>query len=248
MKRTVVAGNWKMNKTLDEAIAFVEGLKKQSASDIKSEVQIFAPSLYLMELQKIAKGTKIQIGCENIHQEAFGAYTGEVSAQMLKSIGVTNTLVGHSERRQYFNETDEIVNQKTKIAIATGIKPVVCIGETLDERNSNITNKILKLQIEKGLVGLTFDDMKNVIIAYEPVWAIGTGKTATAEDANQACAYIRSEISEMFSENVAKELVIQYGGSVNPANCEEILSQSDIDGALVGGASLELDSYLQLIK
>lgn len=248
MNRIVVAGNWKMNKSLEEAIDFIEGLKNADLKASAAEVQIFAPSIYLTELQKLANGTKIQIGCENIHQEAKGAYTGEVSAEMLASIGVKNTLVGHSERRQYFNETDEIVNQKTKIALENKINPVVCVGETLDERNTNITNQVLKTQIEKGLEGLTAEQMKDVIVAYEPVWAIGTGKTATAEDANLACAYIREVVASTFDATTAENLVIQYGGSVNPANVKEILSQSDINGALVGGASLELPSYLELIK
>lgn len=248
MNRVVVAGNWKMNKTRDEAINFIKGLKGTDLSSINAEVHVYAPSIYLSELHSLVEGTNIVIGCENIHQEASGAYTGEISAPMLASIGIANTLVGHSERRQYFNETDEIVNAKTKMALENGISPIVCVGETLDERNANITNEVLKTQTEAGLKGLSAEDMKNVLIAYEPVWAIGTGKTATAEDANKACAYVREIISGMFGEDVAKNVVIQYGGSVNPGNAKEILGQSDINGALVGGASLELDSFLQLMQ
>lgn len=246
-KRTVVAGNWKMNKTLEEAKEFVQNLTKESLEN-NVEVELYVPSVYLMVLNTLIKDSKVKLGAQNIHQEKSGAYTGEISVSMLKSIGIERTLVGHSERRQYFNENDKIVNQKTLLCLENGIKPVVCIGETLDQKDANITNSVLKDQTKEALKNVTKEDLKNVIIAYEPVWAIGTGKTATANDANEACKYVREVVESLYDKEAAENLVIQYGGSVKPDNVSEILSQSDINGALVGGASLELDSFLQLIK
>lgn len=248
MNRIVIAGNWKMNKTFQEAEEFVKGLIKEDLAKIDAEIQLFVPALYLKSLIELTKGSKVVIGAQNIHQEVAGAYTGEISVDMLNSIKISDTLIGHSERRQYFNETNDIVNKKTLLALKNGIKPVVCIGETLEEREANITNQVLKTQTVEALKDVVQADMEKIIVAYEPVWAIGTGKTATANDANEACKYVRSVVEELYGTEIAQNLVIQYGGSVKPDNVQEILAQSDINGALVGGASLELASYLKLIK
>lgn len=248
MRNNVIAGNWKMNKTKAEGLEFIEALKGKDLADIKAEKMIFAPSIMLDALVQATEGTDIVIGAENMHQNESGAYTGEISADMLLSIGVKTILIGHSERRQYFNETNEIVNEKLHLAIAKGLRPVVCIGETLEEREQNITNDILKEQTVKAFANVEAKDAQNTIIAYEPVWAIGTGMTATAEDANTACAFVREVVAGLYNQEVADQVIIQYGGSVNPANVEEIMGQSDIDGALVGGASLDVDSYVQLLK
>ncbi len=248
MRNIVIAGNWKMNKTKAEGLSFVEELKTQDLSSYKATKMVFAPSFMLDALVEATKGTEIIIGAQNMHQEESGAFTGEISADMLKSIGVETILIGHSERRQYFNETDAIVNQKLHLAINKGLNPVVCIGETLEERESGITEEVLKTQTVGAFANVDTKDVANTVIAYEPVWAIGTGMTATAEDANKACAYVREVVAGLYSQEVADQVVIQYGGSVNPSNVEEILGQSDIDGALVGGASLAVDSYVSLLK
>ncbi len=248
MKRTVVAGNWKMNKTLEEAKKFIVELTSKELPNKEIEVELYVPSVYLMVLNTYVKDTNIKLGAQNIYQELSGAFTGETSIEMLKSIGIERTLVGHSERREYFNETDKIVNQKVLLCLENDVKPVVCIGETLDQREANITNNVLKTQVTEALKNVSKEDMKNIIVAYEPVWAIGTGVTATAEDANEACKYVRNVIESLYDSETAENTVIQYGGSVKPENVQEILSQEDINGALVGGASLEVESYLQLIK
>ncbi len=248
MRTTIIAGNWKMNKTLEEALAFVNELKDTDTSAFEGQKMIFAPSLFLSELVKATEGTDIIVGSQNMHEKESGAYTGEISADMLLSIGVKTTLIGHSERRQYFNETDAVVNEKMKLAIAKNIQPVLCIGEILSERESDLTNSVLETQVKKAFDGLTEEEIKDVVIAYEPVWAIGTGLTATSKQANEACNFVRSVVASLYSEETANNMVIQYGGSVNPANVEELLGKSDIDGALVGGASLEVASYVSLLK
>ncbi len=248
MRNTIIAGNWKMNKTLDEALAFVEELKNTDTSASSAQKMIFAPSLFLSELVKATEGTDIVVGSQNLHEQESGAYTGEISADMLLSIGVTTTLIGHSERREYYNETDAVVNAKMKLAIAKNIKPILCIGEILSERENDLTNSVLERQVKKAFEGLTEEEIKDVVIAYEPVWAIGTGLTATSKQANEACNFVRSIVASLYSEETANNMVIQYGGSVNPGNVEELLGKSDIDGALVGGASLEVASYVALLK
>ncbi len=248
MRTTIIAGNWKMNKTLEEALAFVEELKNTDTSSFKGEKMIFAPSLFLTELVKATKGTDIVVGCQNMHEKESGAYTGEISADMLKSIGVTTTLIGHSERREYYNETDSVVNAKMKLAIAKNIRPILCIGEILSERESDLTNSVLEAQVKKAFEGLTEEQIKDVVIAYEPVWAIGTGLTATSKQANDACNFVRSIVASLYSTETAEKMVIQYGGSVKPDNVVELLGKSDIDGALVGGASLQADSFVSLLK
>lgn len=248
MRKTVVAGNWKMNKTMTEANTFVADIKSSDLSAFACDKMIFVPSYMLQSMKENLEGTDVVVGCQNMHQAESGAYTGEISALMLNSIGIKDILIGHSERRQYFNESDKIVNEKMHTAIKNELNITLCIGETLDEREGGIMENVLKTQVTKALEGVSEADVVKTIVAYEPVWAIGTGKTATAEDANSACRFVRETIAGLYSVEVADQVIIQYGGSVNPANVDEILSQSDIDGALVGGASLEVNSYLELLK
>ncbi|MEG2814423.1 MAG: triose-phosphate isomerase, partial [Oscillospiraceae bacterium] len=190
----------------------------------------------------------VKVGAENCHFEKSGAFTGEISADMLKEVGVEYVIIGHSERRQYFAETDETVNKRTKAALEAGLKVILCVGETLDEREKNITEEIVAMQTKVGLMGISAADMKNIIIAYEPVWAIGTGKTATAEQANEVCAFIRATVEKMFDKATADGLTVQYGGSMNPKNCVELLAQPDVDGGLIGGASLKADDFAVLLN
>lgn len=247
MRVPFIAGNWKMHKTIAEGIAFINAIKGAIAgSDV--EVAVCAPFLQLKDLKAAVAGTNIKIAAQNMHFEDTGAYTGEISAQMLKEIGVDYVVIGHSERRQYFNETDETVNKKVLKALASDLGPIMCIGELLEERESGQEKTVVKRQLVKGLENVLAQDLSKVVIAYEPVWAIGTGKTASAEDANDMIAYIRTLLAENFNEEVAEEVRIQYGGSVKPSNVEEIMNQSDIDGALVGGASLNPEDFIQLVN
>ncbi|MGL5329699.1 MAG: triose-phosphate isomerase [Peptostreptococcaceae bacterium] len=246
MRKPIIAGNWKMNKTIAEALAFVNDVKDRVQNENVDTV-ICAPFLALKDLKEAIKGTNIKIGAQNMHFEENGAFTGEVSASMLKEIGVDYVVIGHSERREYFNETDETVNKKTLKALENEILPIVCCGETLEQREAEETKAVCKVQVEKALENVSKDDLEKVVIAYEPIWAIGTGKTATAEDANDVISYIREVISGLYGE-LANNVRIQYGGSVKPANVSEIMEQSDIDGALVGGASLAADDFEKLVN
>ncbi|WP_175073711.1 triose-phosphate isomerase [Terribacillus sp. AE2B 122] len=248
MRKNVIAGNWKMNKTISEAKEFIEATKAKIPSSDKAEAIVCAPALYLTELVKLTEGTDLKIAAQTMHYEESGAFTGEISPIALKSIGVEYAVIGHSERREYYNETDESVNKKTHAALQHGITPIVCIGETLEEREADKTNEVVGGQVEKALEGLSAEQVSTVILAYEPVWAIGTGKTATAQQANEVCTFIRNVVKEKVSAEAADAVRIQYGGSVKPANVDELLSESDIDGALVGGASLEADSFLALVE
>jgi len=248
MRKPIIAGNWKMNKTLTEARSFVEEVKGLVPSAETVDSVICAPALFLDSLADESEGTPLAIGAQNMHFEESGAFTGEISPVMLKDLNVQYVILGHSERRELFGETDELVNQKTQAAFKHGLTPIVCVGETLDQREADKTKDVVKEQTEKGLSGLTDEQMKQTVIAYEPVWAIGTGKTASSEDANEVCAYIRSVVADQFSQDVADAVRIQYGGSVKPDNIKELMGMSDIDGALVGGASLEPKSYLQLLE
>ncbi len=248
MRKPIIAGNWKMFKTLPEAKSFMEEVRNVVPAKEEVESVVCSPALFLESLVNLAKGTNVGIGAQNMHFEENGAFTGEISPVMLEEIGVNYVILGHSERREMFNETDEAVNKKVIAAFNHGITPIVCCGETLEQRESGITNKYVSGQVQKALAGLSEDQAKRVVIAYEPIWAIGTGKSSTAEDANKVCAHIRSVIAEQFSQDVAKAVRIQYGGSVKPANIKEYMSQPDIDGALVGGASLEPLSFLQLLE
>ncbi len=247
MRKPIIAGNWKMNKTSAEAVKFIDDIK-DAVSGTDVEAVVCAPFTALKDLKKASEGTNIKIGAQNMHFEENGAYTGEISASMLNEIGVDYVIIGHSERRQYFNETDETVNKKIKKAFESGITPIFCVGETLEERESGKTKDIVKGQIEKGLKGLSKENAKEIVVAYEPIWAIGTGKTASSKDANEVISYIREILKDIFSEEVSEEVRIQYGGSVKPSNVEEIMNESDIDGALVGGASLEAKDFTELVN
>lgn len=237
-----------MNKTLSEAKSFVEEVKGSIPSSDAVDSVVCAPALFLDALVNASKGTDLGIGAQNMHFEDNGAFTGEISPVMLKDLGVGYVVLGHSERREYFGETDELVNQKTHAAFNHGLTPIVCVGETLEQREADQTKDVVKTQTEKGLQGLSEEQVKRTVVAYEPVWAIGTGKTASSEDANEVCGYIRSVIADQFSQEAADQVRIQYGGSVKPGNIKELMGMSDIDGALVGGASLEPQSFLQLLE
>lgn len=248
MRKNIIAGNWKMNKVLSEANQFVADVVGKAPNDDKAEAIVCAPFPFLASLVDKTKGSSVKIGAQNMHYEDNGAFTGEVSPVMLKDLGVSHVVIGHSERRELFAETDEIVNKKTHAAFNHGLTPIVCCGETLEQREANETMNHIETQIKEALKSLSDNQIADTIIAYEPIWAIGTGKTASSEDANEVCAYIRNVVKEITSQETAEKVIIQYGGSVKPANVEELLSQSDIDGALVGGASLEADSFLQLVE
>lgn len=248
MRKPIIAANWKMNKTLGEAKAFVNEIKEKVPNESVVDSVVCSPTLFLDALVTGAEGSRVKIGAENMHHEESGAFTGETSPYALQDLGVTYVILGHSERRQLFGESDEFVHQKVQAAFKYGLTPIVCVGETLEEREADQTEKVVREQVEKDLAGLTEDQAKQVVIAYEPIWAIGTGKSSSAEDANQVCAYIRSVLRDLFSDEVADAVRIQYGGSVKPNNIEGFMKQSDIDGALVGGASLEAASFLQLLE
>lgn len=248
MRTRIIAGNWKMHKTAEEATTFTkEVLAKLPKSD-KVEAVICPPAVYLANLAELTKGTDLHVSAQTMHEANEGAFTGEVSPQMLTSIGVKHVVLGHSERREYYNETDETVNAKTKAAFENGLTPIVCVGETLEQRESNATVQVVADQVTKAFKDVSAEDAKTAVIAYEPIWAIGTGKTATAEDANEVCGEVRKTVESLYGAEVANAVRIQYGGSVKPSNIEELLSMSDIDGALVGGASLEAESFLQLVE
>lgn len=238
MRKRIIAGNWKMNKTPKEAADFCKEIKEKVASDAV-EVVFCVPFVDLYPVLEELKGTGIGVGAENMHFEDSGAYTGEVSAAMLKEMGVGYVVLGHSERRQYFGETDEAVNKKVKKALETGIVPIMCCGETLEQREANITIEWVRMQVKCGLTGVSAEDVKKVVIAYEPIWAIGTGKTATSAQAQEVCHAIREVLAEVYGKAVADEVRIQYGGSVNGKNAAELFAMEDIDGGLVGGASLK---------
>jgi len=247
VRTPIIAGNWKMFKTVPEAKAFIEDIKGKVEVDGVESV-ICAPFTNLPALVEAVKGTSIKIGAQNLHFEDNGAYTGEISGVMLKDLGVDYVIIGHSERRQYFAETDEIVNKKVHAAFRHGLTPIVCVGEKLEEREANQTKEVCKVQTEGAFVGLSAEQAKETVIAYEPIWAIGTGKSSTSQDANEVIAYIRELVKGLYNEEVANAVRIQYGGSVKPENVKEYMGQSDIDGALVGGASLQPDSYIQLVE
>ncbi len=247
MRKKVIAGNWKMNMLPNEAIQFIEELAPV-VKNTKHEVILCVPYTDLFYALLTAQGTNIKIGAQNMHFEESGAYTGEISAKMLKSINVEYVIIGHSERRQYFNETDETVNKKVKTAFQNGLKPIVCVGETLEQREADQTEEIITNQTKFALEGLTEEQIKNTIIAYEPIWAIGTGKTATSEDANNSIKAIRNKIAEIYGQIVADGVIIQYGGSVKSTNAKELFEMSDIDGGLVGGASLKADEFSKIVN
>ena len=241
MRKKIIAGNWKMNYCVNKAEDFVSEIKDAINTD-EVDVVICPNFVSLDRISDLLDGTKIKLGAQNVHTEDKGAYTGETSVNMLAAVGVKYCIVGHSERRQYFAETNQIVNLKAKKLLEKDINPIVCVGETLEEREANTMFDVVEKQVRESLEGIEETQMKrNVVIAYEPIWAIGTGKTATAEQANEMCKFIREVVAKMYNETVAEAVRIQYGGSVKPANANEILNMSDIDGALVGGASLTND-------
>lgn len=247
MRKAIIAGNWKMNKTVTEALKLVEELKPL-VSDAKCDVVVCPPYICLDAVAKAVKGSNIKVGAQNMHYEESGAYTGEVAPNMLKDIGIDFVIIGHSERRQYFNETDESINKKVKKAFEYDINPIVCCGETLEERESDITEEVLGKQIKIDLAGLEKSQVEKLVVAYEPIWAIGTGKTATDKQANDTIAYIRSVIAKMYGRETAEKTRIQYGGSVKPATIKAQMAQSDIDGALVGGASLKSEDFAKIVN
>ncbi len=247
MRKPIIAGNWKMFKTIPEAVAFVDAIKNE-VKGTEVEVVLCVPYTLLHPVKMAAMGTNIKVGAQNMHYEENGAYTGEIAPAMLKELNVDYVVIGHSERRQYFNETDETVNKKVLKALEHDLGPIMCCGETLEQREAGETKSFVKSQVVAGLVGVSAADAPKVVIAYEPIWAIGTGRTSSAEDANDVIAYIREVLAELYGPEVSEEIRIQYGGSVKPENVSEIMDQPDIDGALVGGASLKADSYVQLVN
>lgn len=245
MRKPIIAGNWKMNKTRDEALQFIYSIMPKINNEV--ETVICAPSLFLRCLVK-RKENELKIGAQTMHYDENGAYTGEISPLALKDIGVEYTIIGHSERREYYNETDETVNKKLIAALKHNITPIICVGETLHQREENKTNKIIDRQLKKAFENVTNAFAKDVVIAYEPLWAIGTGKTATPEMANETCSHIRKTIESIYGKKTADAIRIQYGGSVKPDNIKELMSQEHIDGALVGGASLDPESFIKLLE
>ena len=246
MRKPIIAGNWKMNKTPAEAKELVAALV-ESVKDAECDVVVCVPATNFAAVKEAAEGTNIKLGAQNVHFAASGAYTGELSADMLKACGVEYVVIGHSERRQYFGETDKTVNLRTKAAVAAGIVPIICVGELKDERESGYTDIIVEYQTLMALHGLTNDEIKNVVIAYEPVWAIGTGLTATDEQANETIGVIRKAIERKYGKDVADTVRIQYGGSMNPKNVKGLMAQPEIDGGLIGGASLKAPDFTAVV-
>lgn len=247
MRKTIIAGNWKMNHMGQDAKETITGLVGRVSQDVKAEVVIAPVFPYLPMAVELTKGSPIHVAAQNMHWEESGAFTGEVSPAMLVDIGVTHVIIGHSERRTYFNETDETVNKKTKAALAHNLTPIVCCGETLEQREEGIMQSWIEGQIEKALEGISADDLAKVVIAYEPIWAIGTGKTATAAQAQEVCSIIRKKIAALYSADVADSVSVLYGGSVKGGNVAELTGSPDIDGGLVGGASLKVDDFMAII-
>lgn len=247
MRTPIIVGNWKMHKTVEEALELVNGLKGR-VKDAKCQVVVCPSFVCLPAVVDAVKGTNIEVGAQNMHFEEQGAFTGEVSPLMLKSLGVKYVIIGHSERRQYFAETDETVNKKIHTAFKHGLLPILCVGETLEEREAGKTYEKVGTQVKKDLDGLTKEQAAEIVIAYEPIWAIGTGKTATSEDANEVIKFIRKTAAEMFGSDTADKIRIQYGGSVKPSTIKEQMAQSDIDGALVGGASLKAEDFAAIVN
>ena len=246
MRRKVIAGNWKMNKSPKDVEEFMERFPGL-VSDTENEVILCVPFIDLCKAVKLSKGTNVKIGAQNMHFKDSGAYTGEISPEMLNDLNVEYVIIGHSERREYFNETDETVNLKIKAALTHDLKPIVCVGETLEQREAGITKEFVTGQVRNALKEITEDELKKIIIAYEPIWAIGTGKTASKEDANEVCKWIREELRALYGD-VADEIIIQYGGSVKSSNAKDLFEMSDIDGGLVGGASLEPEEFSKIVK
>lgn len=247
LRKAVIAGNWKMNKTPAEAKTLVEEIKPL-VSGADCDVVVCVPYIDLPVVLEAAKGSNIKVGAENCHWEKSGAFTGEISADMLTSVGVEYVIIGHSERRQYFGETDVTVNKRVKAALAAGLKVILCVGELLEQREQGVTNELVALQTKIALAGVSAAELKKVIIAYEPVWAIGTGKTATSEQANEVNHVIRETVAALYGKAAGEALTVQYGGSMKPANAEELLDKPDVDGGLIGGASLKPADFAAIVK
>ncbi|MGA9293420.1 MAG: triose-phosphate isomerase [Ignavibacteriaceae bacterium] len=248
MRRKIIAGNWKMNNDINGTINLISNLVKSLNNSENCDVIVCPPFTSLTEANSQIKNTVIKLGAQNMYFENEGAYTGEISAQMLKSAGCEFVILGHSERRAIFNESDSLINKKIKKAISSGLKPIFCVGESLEQREKGVMKDIIKTQVTEGLNDISAEEIKTLIVAYEPVWAIGTGRNATPEQAQEVHEFIRSLIKEKYSEEIADNMIIQYGGSVKPDNAKDLLSQKDIDGALVGGASLKADLFLGIIR
>ena len=246
-RRTVIAGNWKMNMTPSEATALINEMKPLVEGKDACDVVLCVPAIDIPAAVEAAAGSNIKIGAENVHFKASGAYTGEISAKMLVEAGVEYVVIGHSERRQYFGETDQTVNLRTLAALEAGLKAIVCVGETLGERELGYTETLLKFQTKMALTNVSAEQLKNVIVAYEPVWAIGTGVTATADQADEGNGYVRAAIAEMYGSEVAESVTVQYGGSMNDGNAAELLSKVNVDGGLVGGASLVAKKFAAIV-
>ena len=247
VRRAVIAGNWKMNNTPSQAKALIEEMKPLVA-DADCDVVLCVPFIDIPVAIEATKGTNIKIGAENVHFKASGAYTGEVSADMLKEAGVEYVVIGHSERRQYFGETDQTVNLRTIAAVNAGLKAIVCVGETLEQRELGYTETLLKYQTKMALTNISADDLDKIIIAYEPVWAIGTGVTATADQADEGNGFVRAAIAEKYGAEVAETVTVQYGGSMNPKNADELVEKVNVDGGLIGGASLKANDFAAIVK
>lgn len=247
MRKAIIAGNWKMHYTVDEAVKFIDELKPQVVS-ANCEVVVCPTFVCLDAVKKAVAGSNIKVGAQNMYFEEKGAFTGEIAPVMLESLNIDYVIIGHSERRQYFNETDETVNKKLKAVFAHNMVPILCVGESLEEREGNITEEVIGRQIKLDLAGLTAEQVEKLVVAYEPIWAIGTGKTATADQANETIAFIRSVIAKVYGSEVADKTRIQYGGSVKPSTIKEQMGKSDIDGALVGGASLVAADFASIVN
>ncbi len=247
-RRYFIAGNWKMNKTAEEAKALIGGIKALEGSQTLVDVAVCTPFTALDAASKALEGSTIKLGAENLYPKASGAYTGEISPAMLKEFGCAYVILGHSERRQYFKESDEFINEKVRCALENGLKPVLCVGETLEQREDGKTMDVVSLQTQKGLASVSAEDAKNMVVAYEPVWAIGTGRTATPATAQEVHARIREILRGLFGAGVAEGVRILYGGSMKPENADELLKEKDIDGGLIGGASLKAESFVSLVK
>ena len=247
-RKTIIAGNWKMNKTATETKKFAEELKAIMPRAKWCETVVCVPYVNIPAALKAFKDMRVSVGAENLFYEPSGAYTGEVSAEMLKDLGVKYVIIGHSERRQYFGETDIIVNKKVHAALEAGLHPIICVGESLEQREMDVTMELIALQVKSALSGVSADKARKCVIAYEPIWAIGTGKTATAEQAGEVCTAIRTVIRGLYGARVARSVTIQYGGSMNPKNAAELLAQGDVDGGLIGGAALKADQFVEIIN
>ena len=246
-RKTIIAGNWKMNKTPSETKAFAEQFKAILPKTKWCDIVVCAPTVDLSAAVRAFKDSRIAVGAENVYFEKSGAYTGEISADMLADLGVRYVIVGHSERRALFGETDEIVNKKVLAALEAGLNPIICVGESLAQREMGVTMELIALQVKSALAGVSAEQMRRCVIAYEPIWAIGTGNTATPEQAGEVCGAIRSILRKLYGARIARSTTIQYGGSMNEANAEALLAQEDVDGGLIGGASLDPDKFLQII-